>query len=179
MLKPLGAVFVLALLPIALNGQSAGTVQKDLQQHAQKLKSWTLEPLLQTSVKTQNAKAVPLVAIQNLDAAWVAKKNETFVLKIITGPCADRLRALALKHGYGEVLVIDNQGVLVCATGRTTDYWQGDEAKWIKAFNEGKGAIFIDRPRHDDSSQSRQAQISIPFMDGERAIGVLTVGVVK
>ena len=69
------------------------------------------------------------------------------------------------------------QGALVCATAKTTDYWQGDEAKWQRAFNEGKGAVFIDRPKFDDSSAQRLAQISVPVLDKGVAIGAITVGV--
>jgi len=72
---------------------------------------------------------------------------------------------------------MDAQGALVCATGATSDYWQGDEAKWIRAFDGGKGATFIDRPRRDDSAAENLAQISIPVMEKDHAIGVLTVGV--
>jgi hypothetical protein len=128
-------------------------------------------------VKAQNAAAVSLAQIQKLDASWTAKKSEALVQKTITGACADRLRELATKNGYGEAFLSDAQGALVCATARTSDYWQGDEAKWIHAFASGKGATFIDRPRLDDSAQTRLAQISVPVMNGDRAIGVITVGV--
>jgi hypothetical protein len=73
---------------------------------------------------------------------------------------------------------MDDQGAIVCATERTTDYWQGDEAKWQRAYNDGKGDVFIDRPKLDESANTRIAQISVPVMDGEKAIGAVTVGVV-
>lgn len=38
------------------------------------------------------------------------------------------------------------EGALVCANAKTSDYWQGDKAKWQRAFAEGKGSVFIDRP---------------------------------
>lgn len=72
---------------------------------------------------------------------------------------------------------MDDQGALVCATAKTTDYWQGDEAKWQRAFNDGKGDVFIDRPKFDDSSAQRLAQISVPVLDKGVAIGAITVGV--
>lgn len=176
-MKNFPAILVFTLLPLALYAQSAETIQKELNVHAERLRPWTADPVLQSAVKAQNARAVPLAEIQRLDQAWAAKQNEALVQKTITGACADRLRELAAKAGYGEAFVSDNQGALVCATARTSDYWQGDEAKWINAFGKGKGATFIDRPRLDDSARARLAQISVPLMDGQRAIGVLTVGV--
>jgi hypothetical protein len=72
---------------------------------------------------------------------------------------------------------MDDQGALVCATAKTSDYWQGDEAKWQRAFNGGKGDVFIDRPKFDESAGARIAQISVPVMENGRAIGAVTVGV--
>ena len=37
------------------------------------------------------------------------------------------------------------QGALIAATQRTSDYWQGDEAKWQRSFAGGAGSEFIDR----------------------------------
>ena len=86
-------------------------------------------------------------------------------------------KLVAGNAGYGETFLMDNQGALVCATTKTTDYWQGDEAKWQRAFNEGKGEVFIDRPKFDHSSSQRLAQISIPVLDNGAAIGAVTVGI--
>jgi hypothetical protein len=127
-------------------------------------------------VKAQNAKRVSAAQVKALDEQWTAGKAQDLVKQITTGACADRLRALA-GTSHGETFVMDNQGALVCATVKTTDYWQGDEAKWQRAFNDGKGAVFIDRPKFDDSSAQRLAQISVPVMDEGVAIGAITVGV--
>src|SRR5262249_47967149 len=99
------------------------------------------------------------------------------VKTVTTGPCADHLRQIAAASGYGEMMVMDDQGALVCSNARTTDYWQGDEEKWLRAFAGGKGETFVDRPRMDESSKTNLAQISLPVMDGGRAIGVITVGI--
>jgi len=97
------------------------------------------------------------------------------VKETTTGPCADRLRALAAAHPrYGETFVTDANGAIVCATQRTSDYWQGDETKWTRAFS---GGVFIDRPKLDDSAKARLAQISLPVVEGGKTIGVLTVGI--
>ncbi len=95
-----------------------------------------------------------------------------------TGACADHLRKLAAEQPYYvEVFITDNQGALVCSNAITSDYWQGDEDKWTRAFASGKGAVFIDRPRFDESAKANLGGISLPIMDGPAAIGVLTVGV--
>jgi hypothetical protein len=101
------------------------------------------------------------------------------VKQTTTGPCADRLRELAGgSAAYGETFVMDDQGANVCATVKTSDYWQGDEAKWERAYAAGKGAVFIDRPRFDESATVRLAQISVPVVEKGKVIGALTVGIV-
>jgi hypothetical protein len=72
---------------------------------------------------------------------------------------------------------MDNQGANVCQNELTSDYWQGDEAKFEKSYNGGKGAIFVDEVEFDDSSQAYLCQVSVPVMDGDKAIGAITIGV--
>ena len=168
-------VVVLALAAGSIQAQSADVLQKALKAEAVKLESWTAEKLVVEAVRRQNAKNVPLADVQKLDAEWSSGKAAAAVREATTGPCADRLRALvAQDKRYGETFVTDANGAIVCATHRTSDYWQGDEAKWTRAFREG---VFIDRPKLDDSAKARLAQISLPVVDGGKTIGVLTVGV--
>jgi hypothetical protein len=169
---------ILAIAPLALAlGQSAEAIQKALAAEASSLAAWGGDKAFVDAVKAQNAKRVALADIKRIDADWMAGKGEEVAKRVTSGPCADRLRALVAAHpGYGEAFVMDDQGALVCANGRTSDYWQGDESKWQRAFNGGKGEVFIDRPRFDDSAKAPLAQISVPVMDGGRAIGAITVG---
>jgi type II secretory pathway pseudopilin PulG len=171
---------VLAILLIiggAVSGQSASQMQRQLDAHATKLQAWAEDKALAGAVKLQNAQQVAIAEIKVRDAAWVAGKDAALMRSVTTGACADLLRKLAAAGGYGEAFVSDDQGALVCAAQPTSDYWQGDEPKWTKSFAEGRGAVYIDRPRLDDSSQAQIAHISVPVRDGDRAIGVLTVGV--
>ncbi len=158
--------------------QSAGEMQKQLEQEAAKLRAWGSDPAIVAAVKAQNAKRVPLAQIQALDEQWSAGKAAALVKQVTTGPCAARLRQLA-GGTYGETFVMDDQGAIVCATAKTSDYWQGDEAKWQRAFNGGQGAVFIDRPRLDESSAQRLAQISVPVTDNGKAIGAITIGMLR
>jgi hypothetical protein len=172
------AVFLaaMALAAIAL-GQSAETIQKALSTESNTLAAWGSDKAFVDAVKAQNAKKVSLEEIKRIDADWTAGKSAELAKQVTSGPCADHLRALVAAHpGYGEAFVMDNQGALVCANAHTSDYWQGDESKWQRAFADGKGAVFIDRPRFDDSAKAPLAQISVPVMDGGRAVGAITVG---
>ena len=78
---------------------------------------------------------------------------------------------------YPEAFLCDNQGANVAVSKLTSDYWQGDEDKWIKSFNNGNGKVFFGDPEFDQSSQAMQIQVSVPVLDGGKTIGVLVVGV--
>lgn len=168
-----------ALLSCAFaHAQSAGNVQILLTDEATRLQTWGSDPAIVAAVKAQNAKRVPATQVKSLDEQWFAGKADALVKQVTTGKCADHLRTLVAGNaGYGETFVMDNQGALVCATAKTTDYWQGDEAKWQRAYSDGKGDVFIDRPKFDDSSSQRLAQISVPVFDNGAAIGAITIGI--
>lgn len=155
--------------------QSADSLQKSLSVEAARLEGWASDKALVEAVRGRNAKRIPLDEVKRIDGEWSAGRAVGVVREVTTGACADRLRALAAQNPrYGETFVMDANGAIVCSTGRTSDYWQGDEAKWTRPFTDG--AVFIDRPRVDDSARSRLAQISLPVVDNGKRIGVLTVG---
>jgi hypothetical protein len=171
-------VLIAALLFVSssLFAQSAGAMHKRLTAESTRLAVWASDKILVDAVKAQNAKAVALADIQKIDEEWRAGKVRGELMK---NACADRLRQLANGRSYYvEMFVMDNQGALVCANEPTSDYWQGDEAKWMRAFNEGKGSVFIDRPRYDESAKANLGQISLPVKDGATVVGVITVGVI-
>jgi hypothetical protein len=62
-------------------------------------------------------------------------------------------------------------------TNKTSDYWQGDEAKFQKSFNGGAGQVHVGDVKFDESAQVYQVQISVPVTDGVKAIGAITIGV--
>ncbi len=78
---------------------------------------------------------------------------------------------------YNEMFLTDNQGANVAAFPLTSDYWQGDEAKFINAFNNGDGKVYIGDLEFDESTKVNAIQISVPVNYGNKAIGVLVIGV--
>jgi hypothetical protein len=172
-------VMVSLLVASMAFAQSADVMQKRLQSESVKLQAWTTDKVLVNAVVAQNAEHLAMAEIERRDKEWMAGHAEALVKQMLTGPCADRLRQLtATSPIYGETFVMDNQGALVCTNVKTSDYWQGDEAKWQKSFDGGKGAVFIDRPRMDESAKEHLAQISLPIHDAARhVVGAMTVGI--
>ena len=73
---------------------------------------------------------------------------------------------------------MNNQGANVAAYPPTSDYWQGDEEKFIVAFNQGKGQLLITPIFYDESAKTYASQVAAPVYNKEDvAIGVLFIGI--
>lgn len=183
-----------ALLPVLLAGGQAQASRDDpaVRSQVELLATWAQEEEILDAVVAQNEQRTNLEEILELDERWVAGDAQAELEVVLASPCAERLEELlATDQAYREGLVVDAQGALVCLTGPSDD-WQGDEAKWQRAFDAGQravedggGQVFVDRPRSDSSARAILVQISVPISipisgpieRGGRTIGVLTVGV--
>ncbi|OGX16167.1 MAG: hypothetical protein A2166_06350 [Omnitrophica WOR_2 bacterium RBG_13_41_10] len=145
------------------------------------------EPILVNAVREANKKAVksPDEIIQ-LDKRWRATEGiDEWITGFLNNACAYYLKkfqkdaARGERNLYSEIFVMDKQGNIVAETDKTTDYWQGDEDKFIKSFADGKGVVFIDEPVFDESSERYSVQVSAPVLDPDthKAIGAITVGI--
>ena len=143
------------------------------------LQDWGKDAVLVTAVKQQNAKGVSLESIKQTDKEWMDAVGVTpFMQALMDNDAAKELKKLEASKGYySEIFLMDNQGANVAMTNKTSDYWQGDEDKFIDAFKGGQGEVHIGKVKFDKSSQAYLVQVSVPVMDGGEAIGALTVGV--
>jgi len=180
MSKPLSIVLsALLLLSTAPTVWAEEAPQKirDLAQN--QLAAYGKEAVIVEAVKAENAKGRTLAQIKDLDAKWMATPGLNADMKaLMESPCGKFLVDLQKSSPYFlEIFVMDNQGANVAMTDKTSDYWQGDEAKFQKAFNGGAGAVFIDAVKFDESAQAYLVQVSVPVMDGDQAIGAITIGI--
>ena len=136
-------------------------------------------PVLVNAVKAENAKSKTMADIEAMDAKWKGTAGVADYMKaIMDSPAGKRLAEIRDSEPYLlELFLMDNQGANVAMSDKTSDYWQGDEAKFKKSFNGGAGAVFVDDVEFDKSAQSYLCQVSVPVMDGGKAIGAITFGV--
>jgi hypothetical protein len=66
---------------------------------------------------------------------------------------------------YTEMFVMDNKGLNVGQSSVTSDYWQGDEAKYQKTFLIGPDATFIDEPEFNDDTKTWRVQFDFTIVD--------------
>ena len=137
-------------------------------------------PMLIEEVKQRNELNIPLTYIKNIDSQWKSYPDDHHIkTSMYSSPAGAYLKARvdARDSIFSEIFLTDGQGANITAWPITTDYWQGDEAKWGRSFNNGKGDIHIGNLEFDESSQKNAIQVSVPIIDEGRAIGVLIAGI--
>ena len=140
---------------------------------------WGNDPIIVRAVKNENARAKTLEEIKKMDKKWQATPGTAdFMRALMESDCGKHLRTLQKKFPYiAEIFVMDNQGANVAMSDKTSDYWQGDEDKFLKSYNNAKGDIHIGPVKFDDSTQAYLVQVSVPVKDGNNVIGAMTIGV--
>lgn len=137
------------------------------------------DPVLVDVVSEANAHAGTLEEIKAMDEKWQAHAGiADYMREMMESKAASYLRSIQKTAPYySEIFLMNRLGANVAMTDKTSDYWQGDEAKFIKSFADGKGALFIDEVEFDKSSQAYLVQISVPIRSGENVIGAITFGI--
>lgn len=153
---------------------------------ADHVNDWLQSPLLIAAVNAQNMQTASYDAakIAELDQLWMAQvgmADVPMVSAVLDNPAAEFLRTrIAAANGtITELFVMDARGLNVAAAAPTSDYWQGDEAKYTETYLKGAGAVHYGDVELDQSTGQVQAQVSVPLVDPatSQVIGALTVGI--
>ena len=132
------------------------------------------------AVKAKNASGESMAAVLELDAKWKAEEGVAdYMQALMDNDCAQYVKKIRDNDdAIFEIFVMDNQGAIVCETDKTGDYWQGDEAKWQQSYAAGNGGVFfIEGIEFDTGMNANICQVSVPVMDGGKAIGAITFGI--
>lgn len=141
-----------------------------------------VHPLMVRAVRVQNEQSLTLDEIKQRDAEWVESGDAENALKreLLNSEESRVLKSFVENNpDFSEAFVTDNQGANVAVYPLTSDYWQGDEDKWVKSFNGGDGKIYIGELEFDESSNTVAIQVSAPVLDRGQTIGVLVVGITQ
>lgn len=185
-MKRISLAFAAAIAMVG-TGAAADDINTKLNELvSQKLHKAFDDPVIVMAVKAQNEHNTSLsqAEIDTMDKQWrteAKQGNGPLIDKVLANEVSKVLHAFKEQGAglYSEVFVMDNKGLNVGQSDVTSDYWQGDEAKWQKTFGAGSGTAFIDDVEFDESSQTYQSQVSITLLDPQTrvAIGAVTVGV--
>ncbi len=182
-------IFTAVLVGALLFGQAAGA-QQDVRVAAVaefidgNVRPWLGDPAILNAVIAQNAAHAGLgqAEIDALDARWrdeLSRADRPMIEAILSNPLSLYLkgRQRAAEGVITEIFVMDNRGLNVGQSDITSDYWQGDEAKWQESF--GGRALHVEDAERDESTLLMQSQASLPVRDPATGavIGTITVGV--
>ncbi|PYG28918.1 hypothetical protein [Pelagimonas varians] len=150
------------------------------------IRNWATAPEIVSAIQSQNTTTSGFdeAHIIDLDTIWrseVGSDSTPTITPVLNNAAAEFLRGqVAQMDGMiTEVFIMDSVGLNVAASGVTSDYWQGDEAKFTQTYAVGSDAVHFSDIDFDESSQSYQAQISFTIIDPASGapIGAMTVGV--
>jgi hypothetical protein len=168
---------------VALEADAAELEFRDriVRTHIDDLRRIAADPLLVRAVKKANESGWQTQAqIEQTDVRWRQTKgvDDSLVQEYLKNPCADLLRRAQQNNpSYVELFVMDNKGCIVAESDKTSDFWQGDEAKWQKCYNGGNGRIYVGDVEYDQSTGLYVIQISLPVSYENNTIGAMTVSV--
>ncbi len=148
------------------------------------IRSWTASPVVLLSLEASNKRHNGLTeeSILTLDKQWRAERkidDQPLITAVLASPLSSYLTAIqASSLGlYTEIFVMDNKGLNAGQSAITSDYWQGDEAKFQKTFPMGPTAVFIDKPEVSDATGTENVQVNMSITNGVEAVGTVTVEV--
>jgi len=139
-----------------------------IEEQVKKLKQLATEETIIQAILASNEKNKGLTTaeINRLDQNWRNNNNmeNSLIKELISNECARFLEIFDLKNPQLiELFVMDNRGLLVGTINITSDYNQGDEAKWSEVF--GKDQIWCGQLEYDESTLSHGVQVSVPVKD--------------
>ncbi|MBI4670817.1 MAG: GAF domain-containing protein [Chloroflexi bacterium] len=115
--------------------------------------------------------------LQKLDLQWtVVDDDDPLVQQVLNNNVAEELREFrAAFPDNVEVLLTDQQGAAVGATNRVAKYYNGAEAWWQVAYNNGQGQVYVGVPEFNRKVAGFGIVIAVPVRlhQSDRAMGVL------
>lgn len=143
-------------------------------------------PEIVDAIKAQNAETAGYdqAKVDELDKEWraeVGAADQPMIKQTLERPASAYLAKMRDQSGglFTEIFAMDDKGLNVAQSDATSDYWQGDEAKWQNTFLKGPSALDVSDVEQDESTQVYQSQVSVPVVDpaDDAVVGALTVGV--
>lgn len=179
------------LVPVALAATLPAAAQDPAEFAAQvqavadgELQAWITDPVMIYAIKEANTTndGITERQIQRLDRRWTSEDGTGPMI----GDLLDRQASVLLRDRrersggvITEIIVMDRYGLNVAISDPTSDYYQGDEAKYQETFLLGPGAVHVSEIGFDESTRQIQTQVSLTVVDPETGepIGAVTFGI--
>ncbi|MEM8793232.1 MAG: PDC sensor domain-containing protein [Pseudomonadota bacterium] len=184
----LAGVASVAFIPFAVEAQNqprAEDFAEEVTGIAQgELQTWINDPVLVYAIREQNQLwgTISERKITRLDKAWVKGGSRGPMVGDLIGRQASVILRDRRKLSNGvitEIIVMDQHGLNVAISDPTSDFYQGDEAKYQETYLKGPGAVHVSELEFDESTQKVQTQVSMTVIDPDNGvpIGAVTFGI--
>lgn len=123
--------------------------------------------------------------IKRLDQSWVnafQSGNDQIPDQLTHTGLSQTLNTIKKLSGgiVTEIILTDERGLNLAITDITSDFYQGDEEKFIKATKLAPDEYYIDQIAYDASTRLFQVNVSFPLYDqanSSKLIGVMVMGI--
>lgn len=148
--------------------------------------NWRREPQLVQAVLRENQARgeLPLSRIHALDQQWQREQQQTeqpLISSVRNNPLSPWLahQQASYRGLISEIIVTDQHGLNVATSEITTDYWQGDEAKFAEPFFASQDQPYMGPLSYDQSTQRYQVHVSnaVRNPSSGEVIGVIIMGI--
>jgi hypothetical protein len=147
------------------------------------VREWLANPVVEISVKGQNKRNQNLsqVDIDAADKEWRTEReaeDQPIIAAVLTNPLSGYLTQIQARSGglYSEIFVMDAHGLNVGQSAITSDFWQGDEAKFQKTYPQGATAVFIDEAEYNEAADNWRSQLNMTLADSAGVpMGAVTI----
>ncbi|MEM1047317.1 MAG: hypothetical protein AAGL24_14255 [Pseudomonadota bacterium] len=147
------------------------------------VREWASADIVRLAVNSQNARLGNLSSaqIEALDQQWRAERkadDKPLIAATLSNPLSvylTRIQGQSLGL-FVELFIMDNKGLNVGQSSITSDFWQGDEAKFQKTYPVGPTTVFVDEPEWDDGKKIWRVQVNMAVTDrdAKTPIGAVT-----
>jgi hypothetical protein len=138
-------------------------------------------PIVEYTILAQNTRYADLAQadIDALDTQWREERElseQPLISAVLSNPNSTYLtRVQAQSLGlYTEIFVMDDHGLNVGQSNISSDFWQGDEAKWLETYEKGPAAVFVDEPELRDDIGVWVVQVNVSIDKDGAPIGAST-----
>lgn len=147
------------------------------------VREWASADIVRLAINSQNARLGNLSSaqIEALDQQWRAERDaddKPLIAATLSNPLSvylTRIQGQSLGL-FVELFIMDNKGLNVGQSSITSDFWQGDEAKFQKTYPVGPATVFVDEPEWDDGMKIWRVQVNMTVTDrdAKTPIGAVT-----
>jgi Cache domain len=115
--------------------------------------------------------------IQKIEGQWDTPSADSLVKDMLSSRASRWLQQQrSLNRRLLKIIVSDENGASVAATGKPVHYAEADQQRWQAVYAGGKGAVNVTEVRYDASTQSDYVDIAVPVLEEEsgRFMGVVS-----